>query len=133
MPLREQLGLLLSISGAAFVAAFWILLQRRRGPLERERRRRLSVNLRGRLGDAMITDVQENTLYYSYSIRGVAYTAAQDVSTLRELLPEDHERLIGLASMKYHTNNPANSILICEQWSGIRTLVKESSTEQTLS
>lgn len=127
MPLREQLALLLSISAVAFVAAFWILLQRRRGPRERERRRRLAVNLRGRLGDAMITDVQEDAIYYSYNVRGVAYTAAQDISTLREYLPEDTERLIGVASLKYHTNNPANSILICEQWSGIRIPAKEPS------
>lgn len=127
MPLREQLELLLSISAVAFVAAFWILLQRRRGPIERERRRRLNVNLRGRLGDAMITDVQDNTIYYSYNIRGVAYTAAQDISTIREFLPEDTERLIGLASLKYHTNNPANSILVCEKWSGLRVPLQEPS------
>jgi hypothetical protein len=67
-----------------------------------------------------VNEVGENLLYYAYSIRGVQYTASQDVSTLRELLPEDLSRVIGPSGMKYATNNPANSILLCEEWSGLR-------------
>ncbi|MGD1091283.1 MAG: hypothetical protein ABSB35_04725 [Bryobacteraceae bacterium] len=89
----------------------------------RERKRRLHLHQRGRLGDAIITEANEHLIYYSYSIRGVQYTASQDVGTLREHLPADPERLIGNASLKYATNNPANSILICEEWSGLRAPV----------
>ncbi len=68
----------------------------------------------------MITEASENAIYYSYSVRGVQYTASQDISALREHVPAEPERLIGIASLKYATNNPANSILICEEWSGLR-------------
>ncbi len=92
----------------------------RRDPNERERQRRLKVNLRGRLGDGVITDVQDDSIYYSYSVRGVGYTAAQDISQLRERLPSELDRLIGPVTLKYFPDNPANSILLCEHWSGIR-------------
>ena len=89
-------------------------------PEKRERRRRLELHRHGRLGDALITEASEAMLYYSYSVRGVQYEASQDVSTLRDMLPPEPERLIGPASLKYSSRNPANSILICEEWSGLR-------------
>lgn len=89
-------------------------------PEKRERRRRLELHQHGRLGDALITEATDTMLYYSYSVRGVQYEASQDVSTLRELLPPEPERLIGPASLKYSTRNPGNSMLICEEWSGLR-------------
>lgn len=91
-------------------------------------RRRLSVNLHGRLGDATITEVQDNTIFYSYSVRGVTYTASQDITQLRPQIPNDLERLIGPASLKYSPGNPANSIIVCEEWSGLRA---KPSAEQT--
>jgi hypothetical protein len=89
-------------------------------PEKRERKRRLDLHQNGRLWDALITEASESMLYYSYSVGGVQYEASQDVSALRELLPPEPERLIGPASLKYSTRNPANSMLICEEWSGLR-------------
>jgi hypothetical protein len=89
-------------------------------PEKRERKRRLELHLHGRLGDALITGATEEMLYYSYSVAGVQYEASQDVSGLRDRLPAEPERLIGPASLKYAPRNPANSILICEEWSGLR-------------
>lgn len=89
-------------------------------PEKRERRRRLDLHQTGRLGDALITEASESMLYYSYSVAGVQYEASQDVSGLRELLPPEPERLIGPTSLKYSSRNPANSMLICEEWSGLR-------------
>jgi len=89
-------------------------------PEKKERKRRLAVNLTGRLGDALITEATDSTLYYAYSIHGVRYTTSQDVSTLKELLPADPGRLVGIANLKYTVRNPANSILVCEDWSGLR-------------
>lgn len=90
--------------------------------MDKEMRRRLNVNAHGRLADATITEVQDDTLYYSYSVGGVSYTASQDVSQLRERMPPDPNRLIGRpASLKYAPRNPANSIIVCEDWSGLRT------------
>jgi hypothetical protein len=76
----------------------------------------------------MITEVSEDALYYSYSIRGVQYAASQDISALREHLPEEPERLIGVASLKYAPRNPANSILLCEEWSGLRAWNKQKAS-----
>lgn len=100
--------------------AVFIALRVHGTPEKRERKRRLNVHRLGRLGDAMVTEVTDTVIYYSYSIRGVQYTASQDVSALAEKLPADRDKIIGVASMKYASNNPANSILICEEWNGLR-------------
>jgi hypothetical protein len=89
-------------------------------PEKRERKRRLDLHQHGRLGDASITGTGEAMLYYSYTVRGVQYEASQDISGLSHLLPTEPERLIGPANLKYSSKNPANSILICEEWSGLR-------------
>jgi hypothetical protein len=108
------------LAAVLIALAIFIALRVHGTPEKRERKRRLSVNKLGRLGDAMITEATGEVIYYSYSIRGVQYTASQDVASLREKLPGDPEKLIGIASLKYSPNNPANSILICEEWSGLR-------------
>ena len=89
-------------------------------PEKKEQKRRLWVNMNGRLGDALITEATDTTLYYAYSIHGVRYTTSQDVSTLKDRLPAEPGRLVGIANLKYTVRNPANSILICEDWSGLR-------------
>jgi len=100
--------------------AAWIVMRVHGTPEKRERKRRLNVHRQGRLGDAMISEATDSTLYYFYTVRGVQYTASQDVSTLREYLPADPHRLIGVSGLKYSSKNPANSILVCEEWSGLR-------------
>jgi len=103
---------------AALLAALGAVLGDRTDPALRERRRRLGVHARGRTADAMITETRDDLLYYSYTVRGVQYTASQDVSSLRASLPQDLSLLVGPAILKYAPDNPANSILICEEWSG---------------
>jgi hypothetical protein len=115
-----ELGPFLLLTAALAGVLFWLLPRIRRAPEEKERRRRFSVNAIGRLADAEITEVAESSVFYSYSVRGVAYTASQDISRLREFLPDQPERLIGPVTLKYAPNNPANSIIICEDWSGLR-------------
>jgi hypothetical protein len=115
-----------SLSGLAIVlmaAALWIGYNRRNSPERREQRRRLFVNHEGRLGEAMIIDVLgETSLVYQYNVGGVVYTTSQDVSTLMQFLPHGIERLIGLVTIKYIQRNPANSIVLCEVWSGLSNL-----------
>ena len=103
------------------ILAFFVVRNIRR-PKDKEKRRRLDVNERGRLGDATITEVVEDTIFYEYSVRGVGYTASQDISQLRDQVPADVERLIGPVTLKYSPANPANSILLCEEWSGLRKI-----------
>ena len=110
-----------AVSLPVVAAGVYIVLRIRRKPKDKEQRRRLEVNSNGRLGDATILEITEEAIFYEYSVRGITYTASQDISKLRELIPADPERLIGRpASLKYSSQNPANSILLCEEWSGLR-------------
>jgi len=120
MSLGVQIGLLCAVAAGLAALGVWVALRNRSTPEKLERSRRLALQARGRLGDALLDEVQDNTLYFTYSVRGVQYTASQDVSSLRDRLPEDLDCLIGAAGMKYSPTNPANSILVCEEWSGLR-------------
>ena len=53
-------------------------------------------------------------------MNGADYRATQNVSSLREKMPAETHRSIGPATLKYMVRNPANSIVICEEWSGLR-------------
>ena len=88
-------------------------------PEERERRRREMLAARGKMGDATLVEIRDELLFYSYDVRGVEYTASQDVAKLQDYLPPDFSA-IGSVSVKYDARNPANSIVLAEQWSGLR-------------
>jgi hypothetical protein len=120
VPFGVQIAALAGLALALVALAVWIAMRVRGSPEKREKKRRLNVHRHGRLGDALINEASETAFYYSYSIRGVQYTASQDITTLRDRLPAAPDRFIGLASLKYAPKNPANSILICEEWSGLR-------------
>jgi hypothetical protein len=121
----------LALAAAGLIAlAVWIVVRRNATPEKRERRRRLHIHATGRLGDAVVTEVGDDLLYYSYTIRGVQYTASQDIGTLRDRLPADLSRLVGPSQMKYVPKNPANSILLCEEWSGLRAPAGTASADQ---
>ncbi len=71
------------------------------------------------MGDTTLVEILDGLLVYSYAVRGVEYTASQDISRLSQRVPADLSTL-GAMSMKYDPRNPANSIVIAEEWSGIR-------------
>jgi hypothetical protein len=124
-----QLAILAAVALALIAAGAWIALRvAKKSPEKRERRRRLHVHQVGRLGDALITEVTDSFAYYTYSVYGVEYSASQDLSTLREFLPGDPARLVGMAHLKYAPKNPANSILLCEEWTGLRKTAPAAST-----
>ena len=128
----DRLLILLGLLAAALIAlAVWILIRYRTTPEERERRRRVTVNRLGRMGDGMLTDFHENSVYFSYSVRGVDYTASQDVGSLGDFLPEDRNSVIGPVTIKYSPGNPANSIVVCEEWSGLRNRHQIPMKEET--
>jgi hypothetical protein len=107
-------------AGVLLAAAGWIFLSTRVTPEARERQRRFMLGQHGRLAHGILTGSEENTLHYRYEVSGVAYSTAQDISELRDLLPTDRERLIGPVTLKYSPKNPATSIVLCEGWSGLR-------------
>jgi len=110
-------GVLISVALAA--AAVWIIFRHRLTIEEKERRRRVYVNRGRRTAEGFITEAGEDLIHYNYELRGVTYFASQDVTALRERLPQDPTRLIGSVSVKYDPKNPANSIIVCEDWSGL--------------
>ena len=72
------------------------------------------------MAGATVIDLREDALHYYYVVRGMEYTATQDISAVSEHLPSDRSTLFGPATVKYLPRNPANSILVCEEWSGLR-------------
>ena len=107
----------------------WWLRRRRKTPEQLERERRLRLNAMGRITDGTVLDVHEargergatqQLLVYRYDVAGVSYEASQEVSHLRHLV-DLHSCRIGLpASVKYDAQNPGNSIVIAEGWTGLR-------------
>lgn len=132
---------ILSAAGLAVVAGTFIsrLFGGTPDPEEIERRRRAYLNQIGRIVEGQITDLMEvaedtvpqkrakelvdgqrKLVCYSYSISGVSYETAQDITTLQSRT-EMNRIITGLpASIKYDPSNPSNSILIADDWSGLR-------------
>jgi hypothetical protein len=61
----------------------------------------------------------QKLLYYTYSISGVTYETAQDVTGLEERLHLARVATGQIASVKYDPSNPSNSILLADDWSGL--------------
>jgi len=108
----------------------WLVLRRKRPtPEEIERARREWLVRVGRITDGSLLDsgvvdesVPENGapgwLVFTYQIAGVVYEASQDVSTLPEKVKDMRFDLP--VQVRYDYQNPANSIVVAEEWSGVR-------------
>ena len=122
--MRENAAIYVAVGAAVVLVAaivFRAWLLRRPTDEELERRRRLGINQSGKMADGMILDVLETTIEYSYDVRGVEYIATQDISALQDRIPGPRLSVAGPAGIKYAPRNPANSIVVCEDWSGLRT------------
>jgi hypothetical protein len=109
----------------------WVIARhryrRRKSPEEIERQRRLDVNRRGRIAVGRVVDLVEpasaaaqgRLVLYIYEVAGVTYEAAQDISALPSLAATAHQLAGQTVSVKYEPQRPANSIIACEEWSGI--------------
>ena len=112
-----SLALILVLSLGALVYRAW---KRSRGtPEERERRRCARLVATGKITDAMLVEIRDNLVFYSYLVRGVEYTASQDVSRLVDHVALDFSGISAM-SVRYDPRNPANSIVVAEEWSGLR-------------
>lgn len=109
-------GVLLAL-GAAIAWRKW--RASRVDPAEVERQRRKLLMSLGKMGDATLVEIRDTLVFYSYDVRGMEYLASQDVAGLYDSLPEDPDA-VGPVVVKYDPRNPANSIIISEEWSGIR-------------
>jgi hypothetical protein len=122
----------LVVGGSAFALVtgtyYWIRSHRKTAE-QREMERRFRLSALGRITDGTVLDVQEYTndgqppvqlLIYTYDVAGVSYECSQDVTRLRQLV-DIHSCKIGVpAAIKYDPRNPGNSIVIAEEWSGLR-------------
>lgn len=136
--------------GTAAVAAIAMIVYAFFRPAEEpeaaERRRRLHLNQIGRIAEGQVVELAEHPaeprektrklfgsrvhslgdlrprhlVTYSYAISGVTYHTAQDITGLEGQLRL--ERLVAgqPASVKYDPSNPSDSILVADDWSGLR-------------
>ncbi len=113
-------------------------------PTEIERQRRAHLNRIGRIVEGQIVEIIERPaavipasglprlrrrkrvgglpskmICYSYSISGVTYETAQDITGLEEQACLSRVVTGQPASVKYDPSNPSNSILVTEDWSGL--------------
>jgi hypothetical protein len=105
---------------AAVVA--YVRHKRRPTPEEIERRRRMSLVERGRIGDGMIVDANlpdaPGTVMYLYHVGGVEYVCGQDLSALS--VDMETVRVDQPVGVRYDPRNPYNSIITAETWTGLR-------------
>ena len=141
--------LVLAMGGALIAALAMIayaFLRPEANPEEEERKRRLHLNQIGRIAEGQIVELVEHPpvskearkglfgagarpladmrprhlVSYSYLISGVTYQTAQDITGLESQIRL--ERLVAgqPASIKYDASNPSDSILVADDWSGLR-------------
>jgi hypothetical protein len=116
-PIAVALAVVLVVVFAVFGYRAW---QRSRITAEeRERRRCARLVATGKISDAMLVEIRENLVFYSYMVRGVEYTASQDISRLVDKAVVDFSGISSM-SVRYDSRNPANSIVVAEEWSGLR-------------
>lgn len=117
--------------GGITLGAVYALLRRRsKSPGDLERERRAWLEGTGRITDGTVIDVQELPaahnhhdavmLIYKYDVAGVTYECSQDVTYLRHWI-NLHSCRLGLhTSVKYDPQNPGNSLVVSENWMGLR-------------
>jgi hypothetical protein len=122
LKVAEVVALVCAGAGVGWAAIFGYRAWRRSRitPAERERRRRNALVARGKITDATLVEIQDTVLVYTYLVRGVEYTASQDVDSLSAHMPSGMGLGVGPVSVRYSPGNPANSIILAENWSGLR-------------
>src|SRR5262245_57097981 len=128
--------LLTALAALAVSSTVW-LYRRRKTPEDRERERRMWLAANGRIIDGTIIDVCElpshdhrprkksaataaQMLIFHYDVAGVTYEASQDVTHLGPYVDPKKCRIGVPASIKYDPQNPGNSIVVAETWTGLR-------------
>jgi hypothetical protein len=115
---------------AVAFGAYSFFRRKSKGPTELERERRTMLDTIGRITDGTVIDVQELEpdsghhaavlLIYKYDVAGVSYECSQDVTYLRQWI-NLHSCRLGLpTSVKYDPHNPGNSLVVSENWMGLR-------------
>lgn len=121
-------------AGSASIAivgavVLWRVLRKRPTAEELERLRRQFLVRSGRLVDGMLLDIFEveatdgrtlTMLLFSYRIGGVDYECSQDITNMANVLDPAQVRAGFPCTARYQPGNPHNSIVVAEEWSGLR-------------
>jgi hypothetical protein len=59
-------------------------------------------------------------LLYSYRIAGVDYECSQDITHMSDVVDAAQVRAGFPCSVRYQPGNPQNTIVVAEEWSGLR-------------
>jgi len=109
--------------------AVWLIMRKRPTAEELERARRLFLVQSGRLVDGMLLDICEveaedgrtlTMLMFNYRIGGVNYECSQDITDMRTVLDAAQVRAGFPCTVRYQPGNPQNSIVVAEEWTGLR-------------
>ncbi|HEX4542233.1 MAG TPA: hypothetical protein VH114_03620 [Candidatus Acidoferrum sp.] len=141
--------LLLAMGGALIAALAMIVYAFLRPAVDEaveERKRRLHLNQIGRIAEGQVVELLEqppeppkprkslfgaaakpladlrprHLVSYSYAISGVTYSTAQDITGLESQIRLERVVPGQPASIKYDPSNPVDSILVADDWSGLR-------------
>jgi hypothetical protein len=121
-------------AGSAFIAslgaiALWLVLRKRPTAEELEIARRKFLVQFGRLVDGMLLDICEidgedgrrlTMLVYHYRIAGVDYECSQDITNMASAFDAAQVRAGFPCTVRYQPGNHHNSIVVAEEWSGLR-------------
>jgi hypothetical protein len=130
---------LVSLGIVAAASLYFIFRKKPEDADALERQRRAYLNRIGRIVEGQVVEVSGQSavsqgpgsqpgaqasvtpkmLYYSYSISGVSYETAQDVTGLEEQAHLNRVVAGQHASVKYDPSNPSNSILLADDWCGL--------------
>jgi len=119
----------LAILGALAGVALWLIFRKRPTPEEIERARRQFLVQSGRIVDGMLLDIYEveakdgrtlTLLLFSYRSAGVDYECSQDITDMPGVVDPAQVRLGFPCSVRYQPGNPQNSIVVAENWTGLR-------------
>jgi hypothetical protein len=112
--------------------ALYLRTRKRPSAEELERERRLALVKAGRIIDGTVIDISDLTesesdhpgglqlILYKCEISGVVYECSQDVSALRNFVDLHSCRLGFPCSIRYDPHQPENSIVVAENWTGLR-------------
>lgn len=116
----------------------WLKLRHKPTPEEIERERRAHLVRIGRIMDGTILDVRESELHdgaqfisYTYEIGGVEYECSQDITSLRDTIKSGDLRPGFPCSVRYDFRRPENSIVLAENWSGLRATARSVPFDRT--
>ena len=126
-------------AGAALIlcataGAVWWAKRKRPTPEEIEHARREMLSRTGRLVDGMLLDICEmdaidgrhlTMLVYNYRIGGVDYECSQDITAMSEIVNPVEVRVGYPCTVRYQQRNPQNSIVISEEWTGLRANIPQ--------